>query len=195
MMDSVRTEARSLAAVVAGAAALALVQPCVASAATAVVGGGKLYYRAAAGEVNDVTLDETERGRPSGPLLRLGDGGANIEPGAGCARASRKIVTCGLAGLRRIVIRAGDRDDRIIDNTGLAATLVGGAGDDMVLGGSGPDVIWGGTGRDRLNGRSGDDQIHTRGSFADAVTCGPGLDAVWVDPLDRFTHDCESIAR
>ncbi len=79
------------------------------------------------------------------------------------------------------VLRGGGGDDR----------LRGGGGNDLLVGGAGADRLVGGAGRDRLEGGLGDDALDAADGVRDELACGPGLDTVVVDPLDRVGPDCE----
>jgi Ca2+-binding RTX toxin-like protein len=79
------------------------------------------------------------------------------------------------AGLGRNVIGGGDGND----------VLKGGAGNDRILGDRGRDAIFGGSGNDRLRADDG---------APDAVIdCGPGEDAVRIDPTDPAPRRCERV--
>ena len=61
-----------------------------------------------------------------------------------------------------------------------AASLFGGAGDDVLTGGSGADQLFGGAGNDTLLGKGGDD-ILTGGAGDDVLTGGTGSDQLFGD--------------
>jgi Ca2+-binding RTX toxin-like protein len=67
------------------------------------------------------------------------------------------------------------------------------AGDDALSGGGGDDELYGGPGHDALLGGAGDDFIEARDGERDYVWCGPGDDAVSVDPADRVARNCETL--
>jgi hypothetical protein len=98
--------------------------------------------------------------------------------------------------VKSILIRAGDGDDVVRNNTNLPATVLGEGGDDHLIGGGGPDRLFGDWadqllamegGNDRLEGRGGDDQLWG----------GPGDDLLWagttpdgfLNPLAINNHD------
>jgi Ca2+-binding RTX toxin-like protein len=85
----------------------------------------------------------------------------------------RRDTICGLPGPDVIVARAGD---------------------DTISGGSGPDTIRPGTGRDVVSGGEGRDRIDARDGQRDAIDCGPSLDTVFADELDRLVG-CERVRR
>lgn len=83
-------------------------------------------------------------------------------------------------------------------------TVVGGANDDSLYGDEGDDLLRGGAGDDRLHGdrgidryfgEGGDDRIFwTEGKPDETVSCGAGLDLVFVKPRqDRPGPDCEKV--
>lgn len=73
-------------------------------------------------------------------------------------------------------------------------TVEGGAGADTLLGGAGDDVLTGGSGVDRLEGGDGAERIYARDGGADLITCGPGVDAVYVTAVDQVDETtCETI--
>ena len=140
-----------------------------AMAATVNVGSSnELFYDAAGGEVNVVTVTG------DGNSLTLRDTGATaVDPGTGCTTVDPQAVTC--TGVGAIKIEAGNLDDTVTLTTALlsyvygqdgADTLNGGDGLDMLRGGDGNDVLNGGAGNDTLFGEAGDDQL----------TGGPGSD-------------------
>jgi Ca2+-binding RTX toxin-like protein len=91
-------------------AALPLVMlgaPAVATASTAQVNfNGTLFFFAAAGETNDVTVAK------SGANFVITDPGAPITPGTGCAAVNANQVSCPGADVTGIEIRLGDLNDR-----------------------------------------------------------------------------------
>lgn len=97
----------------------------------------------------------------------------------------------GSPGSDRIMGRSGA--DRI---RGRSADdcLRGGAGDDRVGGGGGDDELSGGRGADRLRGGPGDDVIRAARGARDQISCGPGDDIAFINPLrDRVRRNCEKL--
>jgi Ca2+-binding RTX toxin-like protein len=93
--------------------------------------------------------------------------------------------------------------DKINGNPG-DDLIQGDPGDDMLNGNEGNDIILGGSGSDKINGGDGDDYLESSfviGSTSisdgksDALTCGPGIDTAFVNPLDGDTvsADCEIV--
>ena len=120
---------------------------------------------------------------------------------------------CPLAGVRRVRIDLGDREDSANVALPIAATMLGGSGadrlttgeandelsggegNDVVLAGAGDDVVDGGPGGDELDGGAGSDRLGVRDGVLDIVRCGEDADTVDADTLDRVAADCESITR
>lgn len=66
-------------------------------------------------------------------------------------------------------------DDRFVNQTSIAASIYGGAGNDTLIGGSGNDYVEGGTGHDLIRGGAGDDAM-TGGRGNDYLSGGSGND-------------------
>lgn len=97
--------------------------------------------------------------------------------------------------------------------TGLALTLIGTPGPDLLrgsegadkilgLGGNdrlyglaGSDIIVGGAGADRMIGGTGNDRLEARDGTRDVLDCGPGKDTAIVDKIDRVKTNCETVIR
>jgi Ca2+-binding RTX toxin-like protein len=127
-------------------------------------------------------------------------------------------VLTGLGG--RDLIRAGGGDDcleggrgaDVLDGGPGADRLAGGLGADRLLGGTGDDILRGGMqadyltgslgadllipgpGRDRVLGGPGNDTVRARDGARDSIDCGPGLDTVTADRVDRL-RNCEHRVR
>ena len=115
--------------------------------------------------------------------------------------------TFDLASVRRVVVLAGDGNDRVAlwsdtaDDNGLAiglggrpAFIDGGRGNDLLVSEDGADLINGGLGNDqlfgregidRLSGGSGDDLLFGAAGGADLLNGGPGNDTAQRDATDR----------
>lgn len=72
-------------------------------------------------------------------------------------------------------------------------TLIGNAGDGLLVGMEGDDRIVDPGGQDLLVGDEGDDQIEAADGAADEVDCGDGSDRAWRDAADAVGGDCESV--
>ena len=71
----------------------------------------------------------------------------------------------------------GDDDIRVLAETGLAADLFGGIGDDLLSGGDRADTLDGGYDNDILIGNGGDDEL-LGGGGSDSLDGGAGADAI-----------------
>ena len=106
--------------------------------------------------------------------------------------AARVIVSGGVAGSDRLVVKALAGDD-VVDASGLKASamlltedggegddvLIGGDGDDTLLGGEGDDVLDGGLGADTIDGGLGDDVV-LDSLGANTVASAGGVGTAWV---------------
>ena len=178
-----------------------------------------LFFTAAAGEANDVTITE------SGGRYVVGDSGAALLAGPGCVRTSERAATC---DAEDAMVELGDRDDRssgvghvqggagndvLINRSRMGVQLVGGPGNDRLTGGRGNDGLVGGGGNDRLTGGRGNDglvggggndllsggrdadRINSHDGRRDRVDCGQRQDRVIADRVDRVARNCEHVGR
>jgi hypothetical protein len=120
---------------------------------------------------------------------------------------------CPAAGVTRVHIDLGDREDTATFGlaipvelvggpgadrltTGDAADVVdGGEGNDRVITGGGDDDVTGGNGVDEIDAGPGADTIRVRDGLRDIVRCGDGADRVDADDFDDLGADCEGVAR
>lgn len=138
-----------------------------------------LYFEAAPGESNDVTVKTT----PDGYVI---SDAANPLAVEGCAQSAPNEGTCSAAGSSVLTLALSDGANQLnvladldVVASGAGATsngfyasgngsvsflgsagidhLFGGAGDDFVYGGDGDDTVGGGAGDDELNGGDDDD--------------------------------------
>ena len=95
-------------------------------------------------------------------------------------------VRCPAAGVNRLRIDLGDREDGATVEIELPVTVLGGTGADTVRTGAGADAVAGddgddeidaGAGADQVNAGDGDDRI-AGGSGDDVVEAGLGVDAI-----------------
>ncbi|MFF0139113.1 calcium-binding protein [Streptomyces sp. NPDC005227] len=189
------------AATVAVSAAVAVPPAGAATAqgATAVSTGQKLFYTAAAGQTNHLTIDwalgPTDPDSQLADYIYTFDDTVAIAPGAGCvrpdARDTTKVVctvtepNTSASDLDTLIVDLGDGDDTARvdpDNSGYSR-VHGGPGDDTLTG-HGSDVLYGDDGDDHLSGGGG---VYSDGALGGAgddtltacgYTChgGPGDD-------------------
>src|SRR5215217_5994674 len=148
----------------------------------------RVWYTAAPGEVNDLTI------ALSGPYYTLVDPGATIVAQPTCTVFVTAGV-CPVTGIIGLTVSAGDGADSINNTTSTPSTLSGGDGNDSLAGGSANDILRGNKGVDTHAGGGGDDYIDVRGDRGDIVTCGDGIDTVLGDASDSIALDCEVVDR
>jgi Thrombospondin type 3 repeat/RTX calcium-binding nonapeptide repeat (4 copies) len=198
------------------AAVLALAAPASAGAHSLVRPAGDVvsYLSADATSLNDLTV------RSSGNRIEFRDPSVEggMDPGS-CTPGELSYQSwiiqtfCPLAGVRRVRIDLGDREDSANVALPIAASVLGGSGadrliagqandelsggegNDIVLAGPGDDVVDGGPGGDEVDGGPGSDRLGVRDGVLDIVRCGEGADTVDADTLDRTAADCESVTR
>lgn len=113
-------------------------------------------------------------------------------------------------------IQGGDGADNLFGGNRIqsieadgGSNISGGIGDDYIIGSFGGDTLEGGPGADTIlegpwndgageviRGEGGDDIIQAAsipGHKDTLISCGPGVDAVEVDPLDEVSSDCETV--
>ena len=164
-------------ALVVGIVTASLGFPAVAAAGTVTVVGSNPFasFQAAAGEVNDLHVEQ------SGPM-RITDAGATLVAKKGCYPLSTGEITCDVFP-PSIEARLGDQNDRA-EVTLNKGRVWGGAGDDTVstnsfsgateaYGESGNDTVFaGGHGGQIADGGSGDDTVNGGGWEGDATAIG-----------------------
>ena len=165
-----------------------VVLPATALGATASISIKRVFYAAAPGEVNNLTVSLP------GTDYVLTDPGATVDAGPGCT-ASGNTATCPGTGIIGITVSGGDGADSLTNTTSTPSTLSGGDGNDSLEGGSGNDTLRGNQGVDSLSGGAGDDFIDVRGDRGDIVTCGAADDTVRADGADPVAADCENVDR
>jgi Ca2+-binding RTX toxin-like protein len=91
------------------------------------------------------------------------------------------------------LVVGGSGNDRLTGGDG-SDRLRGDEGNDRLSGGAGDDRLKGGRGRNRLSGGSGNDRLNGVNGRFDRLNCGPGVDSVRADRIDRVRR-CERIRR
>ena len=120
-------------------------------------------------------------------------------------------VLCPGAGVSRLRIDLGEREDAATVSAPVPSSIAGGPGADTLTGGpagdeilggdgndlldaaAGDDIVDGGLGADSLGGGPGADRLISRDGIADVVVCGDGADEVDADTLDEVGGDCEQV--
>ena len=162
------------------------VLPAPALAATARISIKRVWYAAAPGEANNLTISLT------GPDFVLSDPGAAITANPPCS-GSGSTASCPTAGIIGFTVTGDDQADSLRNTTSTRSTLSGGDGNDSLEGGSGDDTLRGNQGIDTLRGGDGNDLIDVRGDRGDIVSCGGGNDTVRADGSDLIASDCETL--
>jgi Ca2+-binding RTX toxin-like protein len=172
--------------VLVGAAALAVSLAWAASAlaSTVTVTGGNTVKVAESGnEVNQIKVSYD-----SGlDLYTVEDTAANLTPSGTCVMVDAHTATCPGAGITKVQVDTGDRDDTIVLDQTIPDTVTedldGGANNDTVTGANGPGTLNGGSGNDQVRGRgtvdggSGNDLV-IGSPLADTIKGGNGRDTV-----------------
>lgn len=104
-------------------------------------------------------------------------------PGGGGCLATGNTATCASAGVTRIVVNSGPKDDTVTIDPSVPANV-----STNLLGGSGNDTLIGGNGDDTLNGQSGDDTMVGNGGTdtADFRQGPPGASLTELNLNDGF---------
>ena len=164
---------------------------------------GYIYFTAAAGEANDVTIRQTTGG------FQVSDLGAPLSAGSGCTAVNAHSAVCNPGVIVPIIMAdLGDMDDRLTllgPAIGEGTLISGGPGNDTLSGGCqmnggpGNDVLnacnnqWsytlGGPGDDVLNGGTGADSLQGGGGH-DVLNGGPG-DDVLASGDTEAAHDAD----
>jgi Ca2+-binding RTX toxin-like protein len=148
----------------------------------------RVWYTAAPGETNELTIALTDLN------YTLADPGAVISVQPACTPFGA-VGVCPVAGIIGFTVSSGDGADSLTNTTATASTLSGGDGNDSLAGGSANDILRGNKGVDTHAGNAGDDYIDARGDRGDIVTCGDGNDTVLADVADSTAPDCEAVDR
>ena len=165
-----------------------VILPATALGATASISIKRVFYAAAPGEVNNLTVSL------SGTDYVLTDSGATVVAGPGCTAAGNS-ATCPGTCIIGLTLSGDDGADSLTNSTSTPSTFSGGDGNDSLEGGSGNDTLRGNQGVDSLSGGAGDDLIDSRGDRSDIVSCGIGNDTVRADGTDLVASDCETVDR
>jgi Ca2+-binding RTX toxin-like protein len=165
-----------------------VVLPAAALGATASISIKRVFFAAAPGEVNNLSISL------SGTDYVLTDAGATVDAGPGCTAAGG-TATCPGTGIIGITVTGDDVGDSLTNTTSTPSTISGGDGNDSLEGGSGNDTLRGNKGVDSLSAGGGDDFVDVRGDRGDVVTCGIGDDTVRADGSDLVASDCETVDR
>jgi Ca2+-binding RTX toxin-like protein len=115
----------------------------------------KVKYSAGNNKTNSVVVTR------SGNTITFNDR-VKIKAGTGCKAVkgdSTKVKCTTKKAPTRVYVYLKDRDDSVVNNTGLSMTADGGTGNDSLTGGSRADTLRGQEGNDRLYGLAGNDVL------------------------------------
>ena len=167
----------------------------------------------------DATSLNTLTVRPDGARIEFHDptvdGGIDPGPCTPGALAGGFIIQvfCPAAGVQRVRLDLGEREDSALVTAAVPASVLGGPGadkltagplgdevagdegDDALDGGAGDDLLDGGPGADSIVGGPGADTLLARDGIADSISCGDGADQVDADTLDQVDPSCEAVTR
>jgi Ca2+-binding RTX toxin-like protein len=193
---------RACVAALASVGAILIAAPAALASTVTVTGGDTVRVLETGNEPNRVTVSHD----PGSNLYRVTDAASNLTPGGTCVAVDAHNADCPGAGIGRISVATGDRDDSIaldpatipstvtedldggsandtVRGANSSGTLTGGPGNDDVagqgtlLGGSGNDLITGSPLADNLRGSSGRDTLD--GGFgADDLSGGSSTDTL-----------------
>jgi Ca2+-binding RTX toxin-like protein len=143
--------------------------------ATVALNGATITYTAAAGEENNLTIDQGA-GNITFDELAIG-----ITAGAGCTAAAGD-ASCPEAGVTSIVVNTADKNDDVSATSNVLVPLTAALGDDsdFIFATKNADVIDGGPGRDDLRGAAGADTVNG-GVGSDFIDGGAGNDTLHGD--------------
>ncbi|WIM96687.1 calcium-binding protein [Actinoplanes oblitus] len=116
----------------------------------------------------------------SGRTVTLDDKVA-IKAGKGCkaVRGDKTKVKCTTSSKpKKLIIALGDKNDRVVNKTGIYMLADGGTGDDTLYGGSGADQLQGASGNDKLYGNNGNDKLFGENGN-DFLVAGAGNDDIY----------------
>ena len=208
--------ARPLPPLIAAAALLVAAPDASAHSLIRVVDGVAAYV--SVDEVSLNTLTVTPTGSEiefRDPTAYQGSDIGTCRPGEVTDDADAFVIQafCPAAGITRVRVDLGNREDTATVTpgvptevlggdgadtltTGDAADVVdGGPGNDRMAAGAGADVVTGGGGVDEIDAGAGDDDVRVRDGLADTVRCGAGADRVDADGFDTLAGDCEAVTR
>ena len=155
-----------------------------------------ISFRAAKNKVNKVTVTR------SGNVFTIDDRVTLVaEEGCVQVKGDKTRVRCTIVGSlanATVGVLLENKNDYVINKTGIRLfvnghagndTIIGGPADDFLHGGTGNDTIKGGAGADDLRGSNGNDVI-VGGRGADSVDGGRGYDKCDISSSDKVST-CE----
>ena len=177
--------------------------------------GVAVYLSADEVSLNTLTVTRRDRIEFRDPPAYQGSDVGTCRPGETTDDANVFVIQafCPAAGVTRVKVDLGNREDtatvtptvpsEVLGGDGADTlttgdqpdTVDGGLGNDRMAAGGGNDIVIGGAGVDDIDAGPGDDDIRVRDGLADTVRCGEGTDRVDADSFDQLAADCEGVAR
>jgi Ca2+-binding RTX toxin-like protein len=160
-------------AALAGLGAILLGAPAALASTVTVTGSDTVRVLETGNEANQVTVAYS----PGSDLYRVTDAAPTLTPSGICVMVDPHSATCPGAGIRKVSVATGDRDDSIaLDAATIPATITedldGGSANDTVRGANTPGTLKGGSGNDSVAGRG----TLSGGSGNDTLTGSPLAD-------------------
>lgn len=146
-----------------------------------VVESTKVNYKAAKGKQNRVVVTL------AGNTITIDDR-VPIKAGKGCkqVKGDKTKVRCTTKGEpTRVRVYTYDRNDSIVNDSGLPSTLEGGTGNDTIVGGARADYIFDEAGNDKIWGNGGNDTIYPE--IGDDVVHGGAGDDTIMDAGGKYS--------
>ena len=167
--------ARAGAALVATVSIVAFAAPAFAAGTdgAAWVSGTTAGFSAGSNVANRVIITR------KGNVVTIDDR-VRVKAGKGCkaVKGDKTKVRCTVKkGPTRVNVWLYDRNDSVVNNSGLPMSAEGGSGNDRMVGGSRNDVLYGMSGADRLSGMGGNDRLDA-GAGNDMLFGGDGSDVL-----------------
>ncbi|MEU4563919.1 calcium-binding protein [Actinoplanes sp. NPDC023936] len=139
-----------------GAGVLAAPAQAATTGVVSVAKSTQVQYKAGSGKASTVVVTR------SGKTVTIDDK-YKIKAGKGCkqVKGDKTKVRCKLKkNPTRVLVHAGDKNDKVTNKTGIPSLFDGGTGNDSLWGGSKADKLYGGTGNDYLSGGAGNDALY-----------------------------------
>jgi len=137
------------------------------------VSGTKVRFKAGTKVANRVVITR------KGTIVTVDDR-VKVRAGKGCkaVKGDKTKVRCTVKkGPTRVNVWLYDRNDSVVNNSGLPMSAEGGSGKDRLVGGSRNDVLYGMSGADRLYGMGGNDRLDAD-TGNDTLYGGDGIDVL-----------------
>jgi Ca2+-binding RTX toxin-like protein len=171
-------------AAIAGLGAFLFAASTAVASTVTVTGGDTVRVAETGNEANQVTVSYDA----GADLYEVADAAATLTPSGTCVMVDANNATCPGAGIDKVSVDTGDRDDSIVLDAAtipgaISQTLNAGNGNDTIRGANVPGTLSGGSGNDSvsgrgtLNGGSGNDTL-SGSPLADDLRGSSGRDTL-----------------